>query len=59
MSGVVVFARLLSRICSVANSPPQTLHRQPGDTTCAITCIDGGYERLAFTSSLLQLRHCR
>ena len=25
------FARLLSRICSVVNSPPQTLQRQPGE----------------------------
>jgi len=25
------FARLSSRICSVVNSPPQTLQRQPGD----------------------------
>jgi hypothetical protein len=31
------FARLLSRICSVVNSPPQTLQRQPGDAARAIT----------------------
>ena len=30
------FARLLSRICSVVNPPPQTLQRQPGDAACAI-----------------------
>jgi len=32
----VDFARLLSRICSVVNPPPQTLHRQPGDAAWAI-----------------------
>ncbi len=30
------FARLLSRICSVVNSPPHTLQRQPADEVCAI-----------------------
>jgi hypothetical protein len=30
------FARLLSRICSVVNSPPQTLQRQLGDAACEI-----------------------
>jgi hypothetical protein len=33
------FVRLLSRICSVVNSPPQTLQRQLGDAACAISCI--------------------
>lgn len=31
------FVRLLSRICSVVNSSPQTLQRQPGEAACAIT----------------------
>jgi len=31
------FTRLLSRICSVVNSPPQTLQRQPGDAASGIT----------------------
>ena len=34
------FARLLSRICSVVNTPPQTLQRQPGNAACAITDTD-------------------
>jgi len=34
------FVRLLSRICSVVNSPPQTLQRQLGDAACAITGTD-------------------
>ncbi len=33
------FTRLLSRICSVVNSPPQTLQRQPGDAACAIPAV--------------------
>lgn len=28
------FSRLLSRICSAVNSPPQTLQRQPRDAAC-------------------------
>ena len=39
-STAVDFARLLSRICSVVNSPPQTLQRQPGDAACAISGAD-------------------
>jgi len=53
------FARLLSRICSVVNSPPQTLQRQPGDAACAISGTDCWSARLALTSSLLQCGHCR
>lgn len=34
------FARLLARICSTVNSPPQTLQRQPGDAAGAT--IDPG-----------------
>lgn len=36
----VDFARLLSRICTVVNSPPQTLQRQPGEVACGAAGID-------------------
>src|SRR5271169_7197757 len=39
-SMAVDFGRLLLRICSVVNWPPQTLQRQPGDAACAITGTD-------------------
>ncbi len=53
------FARLQSRICSVVNSPPQTLQRQPGDAARAINGAEGWSARLALTSSLLHSGHCR
>ena len=34
-STLVNFARLLARICSTVNCPPQTLQRQPGDAAGA------------------------
>jgi hypothetical protein len=36
----LLFVRWLARICSVVNTPPQTLQRQPGDAACAITDTD-------------------
>lgn len=55
---VADFTRLLSRIYPEVNSPPQTLHRQPGDTVCGITATPCGSARLALTSSLLHSGHC-
>jgi len=52
-------ARVLSRICSVVNPPPHTLHRQPGDAACAIPGRVCCSVRLARTSSLPQWGHCR
>jgi len=53
------FARLLSRICSVVNMPPQTLQRQPGDAARVIPRTPCWSARLALISSLLHCGHCR
>jgi len=57
---VTALARLLSRICSVVNSRPQTLQRQAGDELAVIPgagCRLGAH--LARTNSLLHSGHCR
>ena len=41
-SMIVDFARLLARICSTVNSPPQTLQRQPADAAGTGATIDPG-----------------
>jgi hypothetical protein len=58
-STLVDFARLLARICSTENCPPQTLQRQPGDVAGATIGTGCRSVRLALTSSLLQRGHCR
>ena len=58
-SMAVDFARLLSRICSVVNPPPQTLQRQLGGAACAITGAGCRSECLALTSSLPQCGQSR
>jgi len=55
----VDFARLLFRICSVVNPPPQTLQRQLGGAACAITGAGCRSECLALTSSLPQCGQSR
>lgn len=52
-------ARLLSRICFVVNSSPQTLQRHPGVGMGVIPGLRWGSGRLARTNSLPHARHCR
>lgn len=56
-SGVVDRARLPSRICSVVNSPPQTLHRQPGEAKYRLPGAACLSVLLARTNSLPQWGH--
>jgi len=53
------FDRLLSRTCSVVNSRPQTLQRQPGEEIPAIPVACWVSARRARTNSLLHSGHCR
>jgi hypothetical protein len=52
-------ARLLSRICFVVNSSPQTLQRHPGEARAVLPGSRWVSGRLARTNSLPHARHCR